>query len=355
MRVLIDIGHPAHAHFFHHPIRLLQADGHEVLITSRDKEIALELLDELDIHHEPLSCLSKKGGIVALGKELIQRDIALYKVVRRYRPDIMAAIGGVFIAQVGWLTGIPSLVFYDTENATLQNAITYPFASCVLVPRCYEAWLPRQRHIRYAGYHELSYLHPNYFTANRETAVANGLAEKGDTFLIRLVSWQANHDIGENGWSVDMTRKAVAKLNQYGKVLISAEGSMPHDLEQHRYRGKVSAIHHVMAYCRGFIGESATMASECAVLGVPAIYAAETGRGYTNEQEERFGLVFNVSELKWEILEKAIDALLQPPPSHWVQARAKLLGEMIDVSRFIHRCITTFPGPLQDYQRQRRQ
>jgi len=40
-----------------------------------------------------------------------------------------------------------------------------------------------------------------------------------------------------------------------------------------------------MAYCRAFIGESATMASEAAVLGVPAVYAAETGRSYTDEQE----------------------------------------------------------------------
>ena len=43
-------------------------------------------------------------------------------------------------------------------------------------------------------------------------------------------------------------------------------------------------------------GESATMASEAAVLGVPAIYLDNTGRCYTREEEEKYGLVFNFTE-----------------------------------------------------------
>ena len=119
------------------------------------------------------------------------RDRALYKLAMSFRPEVMAGIGGVFIAHVGAMAGIPSVVFYDTENAMLQNAITYPFASCVVVPECYRAWVPRRRHIRYRGYHELSYLHPKYFTPDRERALANGLDPDRDTFLLRLVSWQA--------------------------------------------------------------------------------------------------------------------------------------------------------------------
>ena len=35
------------------------------------------------------------------------------------------------------------------------------------------------------------------------------------------------------------------------------------------------------------------MASECAVLGVPAIYVSPLGRGYTDDEEQRYGLVHN--------------------------------------------------------------
>ena len=349
MKVLIDIGHPAHVHFFHQPIKQLQALGHEVIITSRDKECALALLDGLGLPHQSLSALGK-GGMLGLGKELIYRDWALFKVVKKTQPDIMAAIGGVFIAHVGKLTGTPSLVFYDTENATLQNAITYPLASAVIVPDCYHGWLPKKRHIRYHGYHELSYLHPNHFTPRRDIAEANGLAPQGKTFLLRLVSWQANHDVGEQGWNESLLEKLVRKLSQQGKVLISSESPLSPAMAAYRYRGDINQLHHLMAFCSAFIGESATMASECAVLGVPALYAAETGRGYTTEQEQKFGLVKNLHTINWSQLEASIDALLAHAPEHWQQAQQKLLSETIDVAQFVSECITTFPAPLKHYQ-----
>ncbi len=349
MRVLIDIGHPAHVHFFHQPIQQLQAEGHEVIITSRDKEFALELLDGLGLEHHSLSALGK-GGLFGLAKELVTRDLALLNVVRKTKPDVMAAIGGVFIAHVGKLTGIPSLVFYDTENATLQNAITYPLASAVIVPDCYHGWLPKKRHLRYLGYHELSYLHPDYFTPDRKIAVDNGLSEEGRTFFLRLVSWQANHDVGESGWSEVRLKKLINKLKPLGRVLISSEAPLSPEMDQYRYQGSINQVHHVMAFSALFIGESATMASECAVLGVPAIYAAETGRGYTTEQEQKFGLVKNLHTIEWSRLEAAIDELLAQPASHWQQARQQLLDETIDVTQLVTQCITNHPAPLQHYQ-----
>jgi hypothetical protein len=40
MKILIDIGHPAHVHFFKNAIRELEGRGHEVKVTARDKEVA---------------------------------------------------------------------------------------------------------------------------------------------------------------------------------------------------------------------------------------------------------------------------------------------------------------------------
>jgi predicted glycosyltransferase len=44
MKVLIDIGHPAHVHFYKNTIKELEAKGHEVLVTARDKDVAINLL-----------------------------------------------------------------------------------------------------------------------------------------------------------------------------------------------------------------------------------------------------------------------------------------------------------------------
>ena len=52
-------------------------------------------------------------------------------------------------------------------------------------------------------------------------------------------------------------------------------------------------IHHALYYADLFYGESPTMASEAACLGTPARYIDHKGRGYTDEQERKYGLVFN--------------------------------------------------------------
>lgn len=344
MNLLFDIGHPAHVHFFKHPIQVLLSRGHDITVTSRIKEFTLQLLDEYKINHIPISTHGKRG-LFSLAKELVQRDLSLLRIARENNIDLMAAIGGVSIAHVSRLTGIPSLVFYDTENATLQNLITYPFATQIFVPRCYNAWLPKKRHTRYPGYHELSYLHPDVFTPDRKKAVLNGLSEETATYFIRLVSWHASHDIGEKGWNRDLLEKVVFQLSKVGKVLISSESPLHESLAKYAYTGKLSDIHHLLAFCKAYIGESATMASECAVLGVPAIYAAETGRGYTDEQEKRYGLVENVHLVNWSNLEKTIDKVLQESTEHWQQARSRLLDDTINVSNYIVDCID--PGSCQ--------
>jgi len=350
LRILFDIAHPAHVHFFKNPARILQNRGHELLFTSRKKDIALDLLDELNIEHETISSLNKNGTLIGFASELIKRDIALLKIANKFKPDVMAAIGGTFIAHVGIINKAKSLVFYDTENAKLQNAITYPFASCVIAPSCYQAWLPKYRHIRYPGYHEISYLHPNLFTASKDIAKQNGLSSKKPTFLLRLVSWQANHDIGEEGWTTDLLSSLINHLNNVGKVIISAEGELPPEYDSLRYQGKTSEIHHLMAYSRMLIGESATMASESAVMGVPAIYAATTGRGYTDEQEARYGLVKNINKLSWDNLETAINNILTKPEEHWRTMAEQLLQDTIDVCAFTADCIEGFPKALRSYQ-----
>ena len=95
------------------------------------------------------------------------------------------------------------------------------------------------------------------------------------------------------------------------------------------------------------------MASESAVLGDPAVYAAETGRGYTDEQERRYGHVKNVKKLRWATLEPILQEILHHPRVHWQSMRQRLLEETCDVAAFVADCIESFPAPLHEYQRAR--
>ena len=44
MRIVIDINHPAHVHYFKHFIWKMQKRGHEIRITASEKDITYQLL-----------------------------------------------------------------------------------------------------------------------------------------------------------------------------------------------------------------------------------------------------------------------------------------------------------------------
>ena len=119
MRILIDILHPAHVHFFRPFREDMLAAGHDVLVTSRRKDVTIELLDAFDIPHRVLS--SQRRGRAGLARELLSRTARLVRAARRFRPDVMTGIMGPSIAIAGKLLRTPRVVFYDTGIATSTN------------------------------------------------------------------------------------------------------------------------------------------------------------------------------------------------------------------------------------------
>lgn len=295
--------------------------------------MALPLLDEYSI--DCVSFGGEKAGALHKLSELATRDYQLWRYAKHIGANIIVALGGIFAAHAALLARIPSIIFYDTEIARLQNLLTYPIATKIVVPRCYYGWTPKNRTLRYSGYHELSYLHPARFIPNKDRALASGLSKDVPTYLLRFVSWTANHDIGDSGLTTNSIRDVITRLKDRGEVIISSERALPSDLKPMTYKGRVSDIHHLMAFCSGYFGESATMASECAILGVPSVYAATSKRGYTIEQEEKYGLVKNVHDLHRYSLLSATEWLLTQDTKSAQSKRKVLLSESIDVAAYI--------------------
>lgn len=334
MRVLVEILHPAHVHFFRNAIAEWTSRGDEVLVLSREKDVANQLLDAYDISYESISKLGSSK--ISLLSEMVVRDVRMLARALSFEPDVLVGIMGVTIVQVGKVIGKPAIVFYDTENAKITNAFVYPLAHSVCTPECYAAPV-RGRHVTYPGYHELAYLHPRRFTPDAEVVRRGGVDPDAPYFIVRFVSWQASHDVGETGFDLDQKRDMVTELARHGRVLISSEGPLPPDLEPLRFSAPVRDIHHFIAFSRMLVGESATMASEAAVLGVPAFYIADTGRGYTDEQQQRYGLVWNFKRHQAGEALRKIQELLQAPDlaATMRQARMRLLTERVDVTAWI--------------------
>ena len=56
------------------------------------------------------------------------------------------------------------------------------------------------------------------------------------------------------------------------------------------------------------------MSSEAAVLGVPAVFIATTGRGYTDDEERRYGLVRHFTEDRSTRPSRTAEKLLADDP-----------------------------------------
>ena len=333
MRVLIDILHPAHVHFFRNFHQEMEARGHKLHITARNKDRSLDLLEQYHLPYDHIS--DQQSGGVGLVTEMTQRTGKLLKIMKEFRPDVMTGIMGPSIAVAGKMKRVPAVVFYDTEFAKQTNWFVYPLAQSVCTPDCYQGNV-RGNHVTYAGYHELAYLHPNRFQPDPARLAAFGLAPDEPFSLVRFVSWQAVHDKRETGLSGAQKRDLVEMLSRHGRVLISSEGALPGDLAQYEVKGPVEDIHHLLAHAQLIVGESATMSSEAAVLGVPAVMIATSGRGYTDDEERRYGLVRHFTEDQYESAVDTIEKLFAEGPREFGQrARQQLLTDKIDVTQWM--------------------
>ncbi|MEO2048076.1 MAG: DUF354 domain-containing protein [Pirellulales bacterium] len=334
MRLLVEILHPAHVHVFRNAIQEWRARGDEVLVLSREKECANELLEKFDIPYISISRLGQRKTSLLI--EMLVRDGRMWSAALRFKPDVLVGIMGVTIAQVGKLIKKPAIVFYDTENAKLTNRFVYPLAHSVCTPDCYQGKV-NGHHVTYPSYHELAYLHPNRFMPDVKKIRSAGLDPDRPYFILRFVSWQASHDIGEIGLNLEFKQELVRLLAEHGRVLISSESPLPLEFEPYRFSLPIEIMHHAIAHAAMLIGESATMASEAAVLGVPAFFISDTGRGYTDEEEKDYQLVYNyttqetaqaMSKLRELLRESDLKSLFQ-------SRRQKLLQDKIDTTTWM--------------------
>jgi len=190
---------------------------------------------------------------------------------------------------------------------------------------------------------ELASLHPNRFTPNPAVLTELGLAE-GDPFIIvRFISWQASHDVGQYG--VRDKVRLVKALEQYGHVLITSEGALPPELQSYQIRGDPEKLHDLLYYATLYVGEGGTTAAEAAVLGTPSIFVSSLAKTMGNfiELEETYDLLYSFTDGS-AALDRAIE-ILQDPASqkNWKIKRDRLLKDKIDVSTFMIWFIENYP------------
>jgi len=206
----------------------------------------------------------------------------------------------------------------------------------------------QEKQIRYDGYHELAYLHPNHFTPNPAVLDEIGLGEDDTFIILRFVSWTASHDIGQH--SIQDRTALVQELERYGQVFITSEGRLDGGLAKYQIKVAPEKMHDLLYYASLYVGEGATMASEAAVLGTPSIYVSSLVGTMGNfiELEQKYGLVFNYSDSD-KTMNKAAELIQEPDlKKEWKKKREKLLEDKIDVTAFMVWFIEKYPESFKE-------
>ncbi|WP_114576204.1 DUF354 domain-containing protein [Saliphagus sp. LR7] len=332
MKVVVTIQHPGHVHFFKHAIAELEGRGHEVFVFARENEVTADLLERYDIDYEMLA--GTYDSLPTLVAVQATYEARLLARVLRIRPDVITAIGGPAATHAAKVVGARSVVFYDTEHATIIKKLAYPFADAIYTPECYRDEIgPKQ--VRYPGYHELAYLHPDRYEPDPGVLAENGIDPDRKLAIVRFSGWDSSHDMGQGGF--DDPSEVVARLEDAGaRVLITSEVDLPPDLEPYRLTTDPAGMHDLLYYADVFVGEGATTAAEAALLGTPAVYVNTLTMGYIDDIEER-GLLFGYDgpDRHEQGLKRAIEILEDDDPERWARSRDRAIEGMIDVTDVI--------------------
>jgi len=270
MKVLIDIGHPAHVHYFRNTIKNLEDNGHSIVVTARNREFVFDLLKSYNISYYDRG----KGKNTILGKlfDLIRTDLFLLKVSLKHKPDIFLSFSSHYAAQVACLLRKPHIAVNDTEHEdNVHSILTYPFTNSIITPSSFQNDLGKKQ-VRFDNVVEGLYLSQDLFKPDEEIKKILTLKEDEEYVILRFVSWNAHHDVGHTGISNSLKRDLIKLLETKFKVFISSEEELGEDFKKYRINIPPDKMHDALYKATLFVGESATMASESAQLGTQSIF-----------------------------------------------------------------------------------
>ncbi|MDD3300582.1 MAG: DUF354 domain-containing protein [Bacteroidales bacterium] len=305
MKIVIDFGHPAHVHYFKHFIKEMTDNGHEIMCFARERYPIQELLNAYGIE----AINRGRGSNSLYGKALnfFRVNWLVYRLSKKFSPDVFVSFSWIYTTFPAILLGAMSICLTDTETASPLLYIFKPFVDLILTPEHFKLSLGK-KHIRFPGTMDMAYLHPTRFSPDESVLEELGVT-KGEKFaIVRFVSWNAIHDVGSKGLSIENKTRIVKDLSKYLKVIVSTEGEMPEQLVEYQYSVSPHVIHDVLFYAHLLFGESGTMSTEAAILGTSAVFVNNASLGCL-EYFSRLGLISIYSDRKDDIEKAAIRAV----------------------------------------------
>jgi len=350
MNILIDIGHPGHIHLLKNLYFQLIENGHNIFLTVKNIQIQKELLDKYNMPYIVLG--DKKDSLIGKAFSQIFYNLKIISLVKKH--NISLGIGSsLTLAHVSKLSKMKSIILDDDDDNVQELFVKYahPFSDILLTPAALKGNRKSPKSIFYNSYHELAYLHPKYFQADNKVLDELGLTENDTFFIMRFNIFKAHHDVGVNGLNLDQKLQLVEVLKKYGKIFITTEREIEPELKEYQLAVSPEKIHSLMYYSTMFLGDSQTMTSEAAVLGIPALkFNSFAGKlSIPNELEDKYGLCYSYSIDNFDVYLKKVQEVLdlENIKEVWKEKRKTLLEDKINTTDFLIWFVENYPKSIE--------
>jgi uncharacterized protein len=349
MNILFEINHPGHIHLFRNLAGELDKKGISSHFLIKSEPVIEHLALFYGLKYTKMG--SRAEGLTMKYLYQVGFLFKTIRIVRKIKPSLGLGVS-MNLPLVSRFTKMESIGFDDDDMVVTPLFAKYANkASVILTPESLAHEGRGENHIAYNGFHELAYLHPNRFVPDSSTYEALGINKGTEYFILRFNSFKAHHDIDQTGMTFDQKKQLIGKLDEKGKVFLSAESEIEPEFNSYKLPSRPEMMHSILAFAKMYVGESQTMTSEAAVLGTPALKCNTfAGRlSVPNELEHKYGLCYSFLPGDFENMLSKIDELLAMPDLkiEWQRRRQQMLCDKIDVTAFLVWFIEKYPESVQ--------
>lgn len=347
MKILIDINHPAHVHYFRNFIKLMEAKGHQFCVINRDSKMINQLLDYYGIEHIIRNKRPEKKGTFSSMLNLMRMTLWCIRKSFLFRPDLFLGFASSACAITSWLYRKPCVLLDDTEFNSTNHKIYMQFCSTVLTPFYFSKKLDDgEKQIYFHAFIEQLFLHSKYLESNSTILEEMGL-RRGEYVVIRFSAFNAHHDMMANPLSEDFKKGIVSKIAQKYKVVVSLEQESDDPFySPFLIKFPPERMHDIEANAKFLVTEGITMASESFILGVPYLLINPLKCGYIDYQIERYPHFFRYSTVE-EVINKSIEEFLAMPFIDTAMHREEVEASTLNPTDFLIWFVENYPESIR--------
>ena len=330
--VIIDITHYPHVNFYKYVIGALTRKNInvQVILQPRGNLVSIFEKECPDVPYVLIGGYKKSIFGKMLG--MIKCDIAFLKYLSKIEFEVGTGVGSINLAHTARFFGKTAIIFGDDTENKLAHYLIKPFAPWIVMPKCIT--IRGKKILKYNGFKELAYLHPNHFRPDKKALEPYDLNPYEYVFIREVSSASLNYrrlTMGKLaktlGYLKEMDLKIVLSIEE--KSLINLFKKYCIILEE-----PIEDIHSLLHFASLTISSGDSMARESCLVGTPAIYTGGRDMAINNELIKR-SCMFKVNDEKY--IKDTIKYLIKANIKKEVEAKINqaIKEEWVDTTQVI--------------------